>query len=258
MALAFVVFTFLIWRDARNHGIVDEKIFDNILSVTLAILTMSRVFFLVTHWSIFSPNLLRSFLVWKYPGLSFWGGIFGGVVTFYVLGRKQGLSSMRLFDMYARALPLALFFISLGIFLDGSVVGRETRWVTGMAQVGLTGKHHPVGLYGLVLVILFMVSMLFAWRIQVKKSLSHGFSGWIALSFLGLGELLLAFFRSDTLYWNGFSVDYIIATILFVGPWGPIYKEIHGTELIKKSLATLKKRGESIYAKISKTRFDRH
>lgn len=258
MAFAFITFIFLFWRLARNEGISDEVIFDNILTVTLSAFIFSRIFFMASHWSIFSPNLLRSFLVWKFPGLSFWGALTGGVFTFYFISRRQGLLPMKMFDVYALVLPPALFLVSTGIFLDGTVSGKETTWITGMSQTGVAGKYHPAGLYAFVLTLIFMGIQIILKRVQIHKKLGPGFLGWSALSFLGGGQLLLAFFRSDILYWDGFPVDYILATVLLIGPWGPMYKEIHGTELIKRGVMVFKTKAKTAYAKISKTHTHRN
>ena len=239
LALAFIVGAFNVWREARNRGLVDDKIFDNLVVVTIAGLIGARLVFGLTHWSLFAPNWLRIFLPWKYAGLSMWGALIFSSLTLILYTLKQKLPLMVMFAAYSQGLIPVMFFVSLGTFLDGSAVGKETNWVTGLPAVGLTGKHHPVGLYGMGLTLLLWLGIELGRKLSAKVNWSRGVWSWVTVSGLGVVQLLLAFVRADLLYLGGISLDYILATILLVGPWGPIYVLIGGATTVKQTGANL-------------------
>lgn len=222
LALAFFTSAFVIWRLLRSHDFSDEKIFDNILVVASFALIFSRIYFVATHWQVFELSWLRIFLVWKFPGLSFWGAFFGGLLALYVFTKLQHLSRAAFFDAYGLAVAFAAILVSLGVFLDGSVSGRETLLPWAIIMGGETVKRHPVALYSLVLGVL-LAGIISVVRIKYHDQLAKGVYGWMLISGLGLLQLVLAFTRSDLLYWRGFPVDQILATIVFIGPWGPLF-----------------------------------
>lgn len=127
-----------------------------------------------------------------------------------------------MFDSYGYATPVIVLFMSIGVFLDGTVTGKTTAWFTGLPAVGVPGKHHPIGLYGAggALIMALVLALI---NRQLHKSRSSGIIGWTVLSMFGGLELLLAIMRENLLYWGGISPDYIVATILFIGPLGPLF-----------------------------------
>ncbi len=66
VALALACGAFMVWRTARDRGIPDEKILDNGVVTTVMTILGARLLFVLTHFGLFTPNLLRSFLVWKF------------------------------------------------------------------------------------------------------------------------------------------------------------------------------------------------
>ncbi len=248
LAVTFVIFSFQIWRTCRDAGLEDEKIFDNIIIVTLLALFGARLSFVISHWTMFAPSILRVFILWKYAGLEFWGGIIIGVIALFFYTKKQKISSSFIFDAYARVLPLSMFIVSLGIFLDGSVAGRQTSWITGVVEIGRTGKRHPIGVYAMVIAGIAIFGAYFLNRLVSKKKIPNGAFALIVFSFIGFSQLLLAFFRDDLLYWQGFSVDHILATIMMIAPLVPLYTILNGRQYVKSwkqfSLSSLKNRNK--------------
>jgi len=104
---------------------------------------------------------------------------------------------------------LAWSLLLFGAFLDGTIIGRETRWITGIKVPGMVGKFHPVALYGLILSILSVILMLFIQKLSWDRKLKSGVIGFSSLSLLGFTFLVLAFFRSDLLYLSGVAVEYV-------------------------------------------------
>ncbi len=57
--------------------------------------------------------------------------------------------------------------------------------------------------------------------------------GWLTLSTLGVLQLALAFTRADLLYFEGISLELLLATALTVGPLGPLFVQLNGPENIQ-------------------------
>ena len=236
MLLAFISLAFIIWRRLRNKGIADELIFDNVIVIVIIGFIGARVQFVVTHWSLFSKSFLWIPMIWRYPGFSFWGGFISALISLYVYTKMQKLSLSLVADSYAKAFPLALFFAALGVFLDGTIVGKPTALPWGLPVAAEVEKRHPVGLYAMVISIVVMIITQVLLRKVAKKEPPATVLFWVTISVVGFLFLLLAFVRVDILYLDGFSVDHIIATILLVMPWVPLYGLLNGRAFLGKLL----------------------
>lgn len=252
IALGFVFFAFSVWKYLRDKGIEDERIFDNLIVTSVFALIGGRILFVLTHWELFQKNILGIFLLWLYPGLMFWGGLLFALIALYFYAKKQKLPLGLVGDSYAKAFPLLMLFGSFAIFLDGTILGKETTSFMGMPAVGQVGSYHPVGLYSAVLATLGLLGFaIIDWKIP-KKKIVDGIFGWITISFIGLSQLVLAFFRADLLYFNGFSIDYMIATIVWIMPLVPLFKLLHGDE----KLHLLNQRIQSYYKNLRRILYD--
>lgn len=229
LALGFIVFAFVIWREARDKGLAEVQIFDHMLATTMLSFAGARVIYIATHWSLFSPQLLRTLVIWRFPGLSYIGAFLIGLMCFYIFAKSSKLPIAPLFDIYGKALPVVIFFISLAVFLDGTVTGRETSAFWGLPAVGVPGRRHPVGLYGMLLATLMGVVLTLTSRyMNIKKIHKLGFIGWLSLSLFGFLQLLLANTRTDLLYWVGVSVENLVAVLTISIPLGPLYVLVQG------------------------------
>lgn len=240
MALSFLVFSFMIWRNLRDKGIDDSRIFDNVIVVSICALVGARIFYVAAHWQLFSDNLLRTLVIWRYPGLSFWGGFIAAVVVLILYGLKQKIPFTYIFDSYGKAFPMAMFFVALGVFLDGSVKGQATNWILGMKEVGEVGMFHPVGLYAAFLSFLYLIFMFAVLTFIPKKEIPGGVFGWFAVIFIGLTQVILAFFRRDLLYVQGLSIDYVFGTIVMIMPTAPLFTLVGGREKVSQYVHILK------------------
>lgn len=214
LMLAFLFGAFQTWKVARDRGLLDEKILDNLIVVGLLSFIGSRFWFVLTHWDIFSPNLLRIVILWKFPGFALWGALLFGIVSFIIYTRHQKLPLAVMFDAYGSALPIISFFISLGVLLDGSILGKETNWIIGILAVGAVGKHQPTAAYAAFLAVILAVSALFLRSRAHTHAWSKGSIGWFVLSGFGCIQLLLAFTRADLLYFEGIPIEVVLDLLL--------------------------------------------
>ncbi|RJR15222.1 hypothetical protein C4579_02845 [Candidatus Microgenomates bacterium] len=215
LALSFIIFSYLVWKQLRDRGIDDEKIFDHIISVAAVSLLSARLIYVLLYPQVFMGNVLAVFLIWIYPGLSFWGGVLGASVGTYVFAKMQKLRIIHVTDAYALAAPYGFILVSLGLFLDGTILGKETNWITGMQALDQV-RRHPIGLYAAILTTLYLlIEALIHWRVN-PKNIPKGVFSWLMLFFIGWSNLILAFFRDDLLYFQGISIDVVVATVTTV------------------------------------------
>src|SRR3989344_1386480 len=231
-AVSYLIGAFLIWRVFRDKGIEDENFFDNFLVVSIISLIGARLFFVLTHWSLFAEYPLGVLFIWQNPGFSLWGLLATASLLLIWYCRKQRLEIGVIADAYAQAVPVMMIFWSLAFFLDGSIIGKGTSWPIGIIQTGLAGLRHPVGLYALTLSLVMSLGLFFALRFFGQRKLPRGVITLTVLSFLGFLQLLLAFFRDDLLYWQGFPVELMIATVVWIAPLPPLYLLINGQKLV--------------------------
>ncbi len=210
--LAFIWASFLFFRQTREEFANDEKIVSFLINVFLGWLTGARLFFYLGNLRQFGP-FLKIFLPWRYPGLSFAGGILGIIVSSWLWSRRQQFEIWRLTDAATR--PLLIF--TGGFFLGQTLVTQELFY---LASLGLT---------------LLLIALSF-WLLKSYRSLTWYPSGKIGFVFLstnivlGAGFSLLAFLLSSGLYLEtllSLGLFFWSLTILLLRSETPLAKKIN-------------------------------
>ena len=100
--------------------------------------------------------------LWR-GGLSFHGGLLGGITALYLLCRKHRVNFFLASDLFACCLPIGLGLVRIGNFINGELFGRITNAQYGIIFPG-GGPYprHPSQLYESLLegVILFIIMQL--------------------------------------------------------------------------------------------------
>lgn len=224
LAVGFLLASFLTWRRLRDSGFDEEKIIDFLLGLTLSAFVFARLGFILTHWSTFGFSLARWVLLGRFPGLSFWGAILGGIFALIWFCQKNRWEFWRVADeIIFGFLPFGVL-IQLGCFFDGCSLGIPTSMPWGMFFPGDFIRRQPVSLFAAFIFFLIWVLLLRVerhWRTwDWYKSSAEGF---ISLSFLGLAFLtsfLLAFLEEERLYYLWFKrgtslLGFFLILILF-------------------------------------------
>lgn len=106
ICLAILVGLFIVWKQARQKGLSEEKVFDTFLLSLMLGLVGARLGFVIDNWAIFAPDFSRIILLLPYPGFSFaYGLLFGLIVVSF--------SGFLILDIFALALALAVFICTL-------------------------------------------------------------------------------------------------------------------------------------------------
>lgn len=116
---AAITASFLVWKQARQKGLPEEKILDIFLLAFFLALIGARLGFVAGNASTFAVDYSRILLFARYPGLSFPWGLVSGVVGVATAAAAFGLTPLLVLDIFAVAGSLAVTFGLGGCFLDG-------------------------------------------------------------------------------------------------------------------------------------------
>lgn len=190
--LAFASSLFIIWRLARTYDFNLEKTIDLVLITFLGGMLGARLYFVFFHQDQFD-SLFEVLLINRFPGLSFWGGLFGGLLTLRILSSKLKISFWQAADFAIVGLFLGLAIASFGCLLGGCQYGLISDSSWAVKQAGLVGKRFPLQI---VEAGLFLSSFFYLWYLGLR----FHFTGKIAalgLIILGTIKFILEFFRGD-------------------------------------------------------------
>lgn len=157
VALGALLGIVLLRREARRSGLDLARITDAALVGVLGGLAGAKLLYVVEHWAEpLSDTLLSR------GGMSWFGGMTGGIVAGLIAVRWQGLPLMRVLGVAAPSLALGQAVGRIGCLLVGDDYGRPTNLPWGMAfPQGLpptTERVHPTQIYEAV--ILFALTAL--------------------------------------------------------------------------------------------------
>jgi hypothetical protein len=195
---AFLLASFWFFCQTKEEFANDEKTVSFIFNNILAWLIGARLIFCLTNTTQ-TNSIIKFFLLWRYPGLSFAGGFLGIIVASKVWAKRYQFQIWKITDQ--ALLPLLTFFI--GFFLGQFLISQEAFYLVAL------------------IINLLTVAWSF-WALRSYRSLIWYPSGKIGFAFLGatailfLGFSLLAFFLSGGLY-----LETILALALAV--WALLY-----------------------------------
>lgn len=217
LALGIFFGGFTIWRIGRGYEFNAEKLLDLIFLTAGVGLVFSRVVYVLMNLSVFD-SIQKILFLNRYPGLSFWGGLYGGLWALHWLCRRNKLNFFQLGDFAIVGFFLTAFFAQIGCFLGGCSVGVASNFL-GVDQAGFIGKRFPIQIIE-ALVFLFIFIRLW------KSSLKFHIEGSLlakGLIILGVIKLVTEFFRQPQLtqifrYSVNLNLIFAGATIL-LGFW---------------------------------------
>ncbi len=190
LAVAVIVSSVLLSRDAKAFGISQEIIFDFVFWVILGGIFGARIFFIILNFSDFAANP-REIIMITNGGLAWQGGlILGGLSGLFFVRRKKLPLSLML-DLCAPYLALGQAIGRIGCFLNGCCYGKHASW--GIYFPVHQSRLQPTQLYDTV-----MLGMIFFFlKALQKKSLIGGqvFAAYLMLA--SLERFINEFFRAD-------------------------------------------------------------
>jgi phosphatidylglycerol:prolipoprotein diacylglycerol transferase len=181
LMLGFIAGILLCGREAKRLKLPDELAVDLGLWVLVGSIVGARGLFVALNWGDFAARPQEALFVWQTGGLSFHGGLLGGIIAALLLGWRRKISFWAIADMAAPGIALGYGIARIGCFLNGCCYGAPVspRWSFLGVRFPLypdsgimTEPSHPTQLYSaagsfLILAILLWVRPRFPVRGQL-------------------------------------------------------------------------------------------
>lgn len=207
LLFSLILSSFIIWRISRVYEFDEEMVLDLILLTFVGGFLFSRFYFVVSNLNQFNDPW-KILLINRYPGLSFWGGLFGGFITLKLFSRKFKIPFWELVDFAMVGLFLGISVASIGCLLGSCEYGLPSSSFFSVAQVGIIGRRFPIQI---VESFIFFLTFFYLWRAVLR----FHFTGKVAavgLVLLGFYKFILEFYRGDrqVISLNRFNLHYDI------------------------------------------------
>jgi phosphatidylglycerol:prolipoprotein diacylglycerol transferase len=194
LAIAFAVGVFFLVRDAGKKGLPEEKMLEMSIWIMVAAIIGSRLLFIIIEWPIFAANPLTVFAI-RSGGLSFHGGLAGGILAGLWFTHRHKLSQGKVADLVAPYLVLGYSIVRIGCLMNGCCFGQPSGvfWALPAAYLDNTLRH-PTQLYAFFAGLLIFVLLL--WRRKYTR-----FHGQLFLEFIiyySVYRFIVEFFRETT------------------------------------------------------------
>ena len=197
LVLALFFSLFLLWKMIKLTSYHEEDVFDIYFVSLFGGLFFSRVVYVLANFEKFGFDFLKFILINGYPGLSLFGALYGGMLTFYVYLFRKKIAFMEIIDYFIPPLFLALGIGKIGSFLSGEE-----------------------SLVAIIESIFFFIFAFTAYRFvrAIRRGKFHaGFSLFIfLLTFSGI-NLLLDNLKLNHLYFFRFSMNFAVSLLVFLG-----------------------------------------
>ncbi len=200
-AVGFLLTLWLLLRAAKNKRIknlTEDASYDIMLYFMLGVIIGARLFEgLFYNYALFYPNPLEFFMVW-HGGMSFHGGLLGGLLAIYLTTRKHKVGFYKITDLLAPLSALMLVFGRIANFINAELVGTITTVPWAVKFPGYEGYRHPSQLYE-ALKNLLIFGMLIGMKRSFKK-MKEGTLTWAFIGLYGLLRFIVNFWREQEQY----------------------------------------------------------
>jgi phosphatidylglycerol:prolipoprotein diacylglycerol transferase len=196
LMLAFLTATAVAARLGRQRGIAPEQIFDLTAMILVAAIAGARLLYVALNADYFRENPGHIWRLWE-GGLSFHGGLLGGLLVGIFFCRQRGLSFLRLGDVVAPGVALGYAIGRIGCFLNGCCYGAPTDlpWACRFHDPPITGPltppSHPTQIYASIINLGIFALLLAIFRRQRRT----GQVLWSYLLFYAVYRFFIEFLR---------------------------------------------------------------
>lgn len=220
LAVAFAAGIWLARREARRQGVHPERVTDLGLVVLVCSVVVARLTYVLLQWKYFAAHAGEIVQVWT-GGLSFHGGLLGGVLGAIVYAKVSKIGFWRLSEVCTPSLPLGYAITRVGCFLNGCCYGGPTSLPWGVTfhiaadRPELTAPSHPAQLYAAALnLVLFAVLM----RLRRRSHQQGQLFAWYLVGY-SLARIIMEYFRrgvTATVLWAGVTQAQVASGLLIV------------------------------------------
>ena len=144
LAVAVVVCSFLLAREARRRGTDPNVLMDLVFWIVLFGILGARVFFIFLNLDIFVADPMEIIKL-QHGGLAFQGGLIGGFLAGWIYMRLKKMPVLSTLDLIAPFIALGHSIGRIGCFLNGCCYGKPVPW--GIYFPVHNERLHPTQLY---------------------------------------------------------------------------------------------------------------
>lgn len=258
LVLSWMVFSFVFWKTLRRNVSDEQQVFDLMFYSTLVSIVASRLTFVAFHWSLFADTPLKIFAFWVQPGLSFYGALFGCIVTLLFKMKQYKLRLAFISDALAFSLPSALLVGEIGSLLDGTVVGKVTNLPWAVRYVGQLGTRHPIQIYIMIVLAVIIGLLIILQKKAMKDKWPYGLMGiWFFLLY-SMSMFALEFVSESGVYFSYLSANQWVLIAVFAQTLGAFYVRGGGREYVRPKFRAIQssvvQKLKDIYAKFPNRR----
>jgi len=170
-----------------------DKNWDLVMYLVVGGILGARLFEIFWEPSYYLGNLVNVLKIWQ-GGMSFHGGLAGGLLGLWLFARKEKKSFLKLGDLVSLPFMLALAFGRVANYINQELPGIV--W-NGSWCIELDGCRHPSTLYAAGKRFLVFGWL---WFLYQKDKFKPGFIMWNLIFWDGLGRVIVDFYREDVLY----------------------------------------------------------
>ena len=123
LAFAFLMGILLASYRGKKVGLNPDLILDLSVYIIISSIIGARTYFVVTHWHLYSGDLLNVFKVWE-GGLSVQGGVILSVIVSYFYVKRVQIDFFQLADVMIPCVALGQMIGRIGCFLNGCCYGK--------------------------------------------------------------------------------------------------------------------------------------
>jgi phosphatidylglycerol:prolipoprotein diacylglycerol transferase len=218
--LGFLAAFFIIKAQTKKRALElsSETLSDIVFMIALGIVLGGRAGYILFYnlsWYLSHP--LKVFAVWE-GGMSFHGGIIGGVSAGIYVFRKNRLDLWTMADIVALTIPVGLGLGRLGNFINGELYGRVTDRSWGVVfPTGGNLPRHPSQLYEAFLE--GFVLLLLVWGVS-RTAPPKSVPFWTVICGYGFFRFCVEFFREPDqqlgFLWGGATMGQLLSLPMFL------------------------------------------
>jgi phosphatidylglycerol:prolipoprotein diacylglycerol transferase len=225
VAAGFIAAIWLGTHEAEREGLDGDQVLSAVLVAALFGLLGARLYYILSndpgHY-LTANHIGEALSLWQ-GGLSFSGGIFGGVFGAWIYAARYELPVFRLLDLGAMMAPVGLAIGRAGNVINGDILGYGTNgWGVEYTNSGnflvppeaLGRAQQPVAMYELLFDAALFGLLLWLHR---RRVLRPGQLGGLFLAGWAAGQLFLQTFRVGPTGVGGLKLAQVAALPLIAG-----------------------------------------
>lgn len=215
LVLAFFWGMFFLWKNVQLTSFKEDDVFDAFFVSMFGGLFMARLFHVILNFDKFGFDVVKFILINGYPGLSFYGGLIGALLTLYLYLMSKKIKFSSISDYIISPLFLAIGIAKIGGFFSGAEIGTKTNFFVSLKYANFDGTRHLTSFYE---ALFFLFASFIAYRLLFSVRRQRYPNGFVFLFFIWATSLILLAFdplkANRTYIFGTYSFNFYLSLIL--------------------------------------------